>query len=1417
MKYRLDSPNTQATFSLGADGNLPFESKWSKPVSKLDVARTVFSTRSLGLTANWYKNLPNNPWLIQSTPSSTYLVYSGVMPIVKFWNPNSYPPIFGVSNDIQNWGLQLSGGFQAPYTGNYSFYFAGKGQIHSFKIGGSEKMPAGKASGLILDVSDLDDKSISVTGLTSGVWYPLSLFYYSQEAPGLPTGLVVRWYHSNHPEPVILSGGVTELVTDAAATDEMPIPYTTLSNITSVQLDRNKNAISKLTFRVPLVSTGSSYGKGYAYDTTNDRYYDIASTDNIIKQFWMVRYQEGYRYSTSTDELVTNFVGQIRDTKIKLAKNNAPELEVIAYDYSIFLKDAINKEAPNVLDYLSEGYRVEVSGHVNGSKKPSAYDGWEVHKAVKNLMVNSYIDPFLFTKKKIFTDYNGDSTAGSYNMYGVGITPPNYLPVQENYGNPDIVTGDAETADDEYLYGVNVGETYYDIVNKVLEPYAMNWGMTSSGHPFIESYNTPIEFIDDRDATFSGLSFESPVINCFKGTITTLVPAYDQTASAKATATGSKFDIITIDGGVGSFKAFVRKGVAVVSSATFNPPSTNVGYYYDGVDQSLGYNPCIVNIAKNLPYDEYVISFTSLATSNAYAYNILDSMFVYDRNIESPSMYLKSGDTGTPASIISLDVNRDSRYLRNESVVIGSRLGITVAENENHVFDSMNPNNPQFEHIVSRTLDINSVYKSTSENFVGRPLTTLIFDPSINDQDQADFLGFGLVNEFRKPNKEVTIEALNNPLIDVGDCISVKEEKRGIVTYNEKVWVEGISTKRDKDGTHTMSLTTTPIRPPTSWYSKPEPDLADFGNQPFQNVRLYNTGVITRLSSNLTAVATAEMVVTGDLASAPPSGYVRFYNGANVDKTILPFGKWNDDYNYEIIKYERRSTAGVTPGKLYKLTRGLQYTKPQATNAGDDDDYLVIGYDPYTQDGMGVYPVIKFDLVKSGKVECWVDAYDSRQTNGDYPDGITTHANAIPVDNLAWDGKEDIYNASKKLVWGKDRSFIWGGLDNIGKWNKYYSNDPNLKVYGGVFVAEQFKQNPQIIIDDVWGHHIYNNDSMYPYTKCRVRLILTADDGSRYTKTVGNIYIRRGHPGVVDFQIDYTNLLGYYNSNSHVNYPPNALNHTVSEGPVTGNTPAGGNDPLYNVIFNEETNDGKGLKFTIKESTGISAKTSRGFRNDSTADPHYIRYYSANIDAYIITGSWWLNAGDIQPVIEPISIYKRTEHADLYKDPVEKYFYPLRVSNDISFLPKEIRDKIIEKYREDNVDYLKYQAIIKKVIIFKGYFRDKSGRCAFTYPVDSRHYTLSPKIDGIPDTWTYGSYTSGLANNGFYDSATDQPNDTLVDEMSWRGNYVGWVDTVAKGLGRDTFIRTDYSGIKTQQNIDGKWWQFGVIYGKDTI
>jgi len=1383
MKFRLSNLN-QANFTSDSEGRKPYESKWNKPVSKIHIAKSVGTVRSHGLSARWYANA--NKYKVNGVIPSLLNAdakYLGVLPIAKFYYDVNYPPMLGINDILNGWGLKLTGYFRAETTGNHTFYFTGDGEIHQFRIAGVARI-GGK-----FVLSDRLQSSVSHSCIT-GVWYTFELIYLSNNVPGTRASLAVLWHDGVLAEKVLLSAGVTARDNDSVATGEFPIPYLELPDCGSISLQKNKNSISKLSIKLPLVSPDSTYEKGYAYRNYDKSFYSLTDTSIAFKQFNIIRFMDGYVNPSGTNELVTQFVGQIREIKTNL-NSKGDSIEIIAHDFSVFPRDQINKDSPTYIDYLIAGHTSNVLGHVNGEKKPQTYDGWEVHKAIESLMINSYIDPYLFTKKKLFTNRSGAAINGDYLIRGIGITSLNYLPVQKNYNNSDFVSGNQGVPDDEYLYKISVGENYYDTINKFLEPYAMNWGFTSSGYPYVLSYNVPTQIFDDRETStviYSAGWSDGADINCIKATYKY---ANTNLASCSANVTGSKFAAICrystlaghpTDQGTKNVKVIIRKNGAIITSSSYNTYYLTSHAYYNGVAQGYDSNLSILETGNNLTYDTYNISFININGSYRAEF---DAFFAYDEDVSNAYVKLKSGDLSTPASILSMDVGDNSSYLRNESVVIGSRLGTKVAQGDSKIFDTINPNNPVYEHIVSRTLDLNSIYKSTASNFVGRPLTTLVFDPAITDSDQADFIGFGLVDEYRNPHKEISLSIVNNPLIDIGDCIAVKDDGKGTVNY-EKVWVESIETNRDGNKS-TGKLTTTPVKPITSWFSKPGPRLSDFGNQPFQNVAIYNGGTITTLSQTLPPTETAIMYVSGNLASAPSSGYLqidgraRYTSNSNLnileDGYIFPIAPQN-----EIIRYDSRSTAGVVPGKLYGLTRGLQYTY-KGGNKQEVYDWgigttICIGSDPYAQDGFGIAPIIKFDLLTSGDVQCFISVNSPNSVSE-----IKTK-----VDNLAWNSKDEIDKATKFFTWGGDRTFTYGGMDNYGIWNQA-SLDPLLKVYKNTFVAEKF------LIKTFGPWTYYMKDQ---HTNAFITLVLKTTDGKLYKYNCGTMRLRRGNVGRANFLIDYNDTYYYGNLNM--------FNNDVSK--TSGNIgPYNRINSNYNynpVFFDETSNNYLGMKYRIKEDI-LPLKGSSYLRDDSIEDNKYIRYYGGIITANIRTvvfvyGNNIVTNGPHMTITETIDIYKQEEINQLFNENItgiiSRYFNPTLLQADLSWIPKEVLLEM-QRYYSGHPSTQSHEFVIYKFIFFTGYFIDKSGRHAFQWPTILYNYPIIPAWPfGSINIYTVGQYgeyetqdsTDGygidytivnVANKGFFNSKED-----IFEEARLRGNWIGWEDTSGVGNGK---------------------------------
>ena len=234
MKFRLSNLN-QANFTSDSEGRKPYESKWNKPVSKIHIAKSVGTVRSHGLSARWYANA--NKYKVNGVIPSLLNAdakYLGVLPIAKFYYDVNYPPMLGINDILNGWGLKLTGYFRAETTGNHTFYFTGDGEIHQFRIAGVARI-GGK-----FVLSDRLQSSVSHSCIT-GVWYTFELIYLSNNVPGTRASLAVLWHDGVLAEKVLLSAGVTARDNDSVATGEFPIPYLELPDCGSISLQKNKN------------------------------------------------------------------------------------------------------------------------------------------------------------------------------------------------------------------------------------------------------------------------------------------------------------------------------------------------------------------------------------------------------------------------------------------------------------------------------------------------------------------------------------------------------------------------------------------------------------------------------------------------------------------------------------------------------------------------------------------------------------------------------------------------------------------------------------------------------------------------------------------------------------------------------------------------------------------------------------------------------------------------------------------------------------------------------------------------------------------------------------------------------------------------------------------------------------------------
>jgi len=1030
MIETLSSPSGQCFFTT-VEGKQPYKHRYTKPVSKLEYANTVYNTLSYGLDATWkvcdYLG-------VYSTS------YVGRVPLIKFYYGNSIPETLLDEPYNSKWSVKYDFYFVAPYTqSKYYFYFGGSGEITNFSLASYSTGFSGLGS---LGFENRDYLKSTAFTLIAGNSYLCSITYKNLVDRG--SGLVVLWqttHSTSTPEKIVLSAGVCQPKSDNA--------FPTFSNIplySKIEYTERDSGANTLKFEVPFISSTSAYTyKGYYYDAVSDCYTEKVSGFQL-KPYRMIRYHSGYRNASNQDQFATRFTGQIRDFKIQYDKEGNDILVVECSDYSILTKDVINLESPTPIDYWQVGYLTRVPGCANGETKPRCFDGWELHKAYEVLLTESYIDPYTFYKKKSYSNYHIASTVGPYYIEPIKSSFVNFLPIQKNYGLP--VTGEADKTgapDDSYAYKIDAGEYYQDAIDNILKSWYAKWGMTSEGYPYLKFINSPYNYVEGKSFTYLAAGYHKvDSIYSFKGSY---IETTTVNANASCNATGKKFVLMLGAGPLCSTcRVTVKHDTTTISTARYNLYISTAHYYYDGALKDTGTNISKINIANGLNYDSYKIVVENMVATKRTR---IEGLLCYHEEYEVADNTFYTGPTAQ-ASIISLSVDKDFQDQRTDCIVLGRRLGTLLQMDDEGNEVALNPNNQTNLYLQSATRDLNAVYKSTAINYVGRPRNTIIVDPAITSQQQADFISYNVISEYGTVSKKTSWGIQGDPLLQIDDCVAVSELFKKGVASTEYQWITGIT--ETFDDTYTTKIETTPIKPVDSYWDKPTLNIANFGNNYIYNLFVKNRGWWGKLKkpimTNTTSVGvwfdTAYKNQIHDII--PKFGYCRI--------------------GQEICQYNGFSTANFPSNYivLNNLTRGLgveSYTaKTYATDHSIGNVDVVIGYLPYSKSQLP--PIVSFDLLEDADVEVSIENICYQTSLSWKKDKLNNIIGNFKVDvltNVSQTPKEGTDNYI--FLKSGTHNFVWGGFDRIGRYN-----DSVRTTYEGSLLDTQYYARENYSVQD---------------------------------------------------------------------------------------------------------------------------------------------------------------------------------------------------------------------------------------------------------------------------------------------------------------------------------------------------------------
>lgn len=1041
---------------------------------------------------------------------------------------------------------------------------------------------------------------------------------------------------------------------------------------------------------------------------------------------------------TFLDEYVHKFTGTIRDLKVGYSKEGGDILKVTCYDFGSFTKDNINLVSPSPIDYWQAGYLTKISSRVDGYSKPRAFDGWEIDKAYRVLLTESWIDPYTFYKKYDYVDYSNVATAGPFLIEPIQSSVKSFLPIKSNYGQVTITRVDGQKSDDEYAYKIDTGEYYKDAIDNIMKTWYYQWGFNCKGYPFLKRINVPMTYVDDRQFTFRPYWSSATNIDAYKA-------SYIHTSNAtnaSCNVTGSKFlALFGVGPDCGNVQVYLRKGATAVRNMTYNTYNATSYFYYSGPDPLTAVNYCQLMVATQVPYDTYRLAVVAPGTTKVK----FDGVLCYHEGHDSPNEYFYTGDVSTAGTVGSLDLDVTLEDQRTDCIVLGSRTGTRVVADEVANFSAANPNNPIYTYIQSSSRDINAIYKATASNYLGHPKMMIIQDPAIVSQDQADFVSFNVINEYGTPAKKVELTVQGHPKIEVGDCITVFDNSKQITSTADYAWVTEVSNEAEA-GLYTTKLQTTPVTPVSSYWEKVEPDLSLFNWNPIQNFKIYNGGGIGTLSM--------------DLASTyKGAGSKLRFSGVNTDH-IAPKGFVK--IRNEIIKYDTVSTPGTTytyNGKIVRelrtLTRGLQLSGVATSHASAYAGRLTpisLAYDPYIQESLGYAPIIQFDCLVNGEIEVAIFSAGNNAFGGVYKFA----GNDVRVDTLTGIGNDGYpYQGYDPVRWGKNKTYLWGAFDQIGDYNNYGNGPYQEPINKGYYVIEQYNYKPGTPNSTCIPYGLfYVQINIKPQNAYNVKTRFYSTDihTNPNSSVYGYMYTRRGDPGLVDIIFDTSDVYmvkptektagganrGYWYRRSLGDgfvtnplasvLPVSTIPYTTYKEAVGDSNHAAGTQHQADSFFINKSNSNKGVKFrfvhkyadkdlsrTYFANVGYKIYQMTAFTYDQSKNDNIGADWSSFTN--IVDG----NLSDLYP---DMSFSTSAIFTFNVKDLANK-------KEDFDYIPKKIKNEFIAnnlwegKIPAENADKI---LIVSNILLFYHNVRDLSGRTCIApnrYETIKKPYTIT--------------------------------------------------------------------------------------------
>ena len=987
-----------------------------------------------------------------------------------------------------------------------------------------------------------------------------------------------------------------------------------------------------------------------------------------------------------------------------------------------------------------------VDAHWTSSVHPRAFSG--------DFLISNYNASYKLDTANL-TYFNVSDTSDAHSYYGE-TGQQEYINCYGEYsGRSDILSRTATTVlaitpatnYAEFNYSIRMGYTIVSSYNNpsvVVSIYSTSASITtfssaswiflsSSTHlnlPKYNEYNFTQQVTDAHIPTINSLCF---IVDLTVGTGLSNVQCavnpeyilyqqsavtYNLGAIASCNATGKKFallvgagPIVGTSSSIETMKITISKDDYIVSETYYNPYNKTDHFYFDGVQNNTGVNPSYVLIANGLPYDEYNIKVESIDSSYPV---YLEGLLTYDQDLDSPIEIFYTGDSQHKGNISTLTTKTEYNNQRNEAIVIGKRTGTLFYLDDNGNEIAVNPENETSVYIQSATRDLSSIYDTSASNFVGHVRNTIITDPSIITQHQADFISYSVVNDYGAPKESAHFSMIGNPKLQPGDCIAVVDDfKYGIDSANY-LWITKVENTFSK--IYKTTIETSPIKPISSFWSIPDIDIDTlFDGYHIWNLTIYNGGWDSNLTSYLSTTAT--------------NIYIDSSNIETYVNTLIP----HNGYclvGREIIHYDSVDAGGSTL-RLTTDKRGLGEEGIAYSHSSGDS--IIIGYNPYSKSQLA--PMISFDLLKKADVE--IDIYnhvDISKTNNivisEYKIDSLTNVSKSPIKETFESKEIGHYN------------FYWGGYDRIGNYNNNLRTEDEGKLYPAQYFA---RSNYKLSYSSANQTQYYNTAYGMYYAVVKVvprdepnsiYKYYSNSSGVSYLKTQGN---QKGiikqflmDPGTVNLSFstsgmyyaeDLNNYWYYVNFNGDLKYytsPP--TDYMTRQGYCAGNLlerPLNSdwyspdlltNASTYPYIIKGSSSVGVFITNASNEINGNSQGLIFHITDEDVYDYEDIqRVFIPSIQCYIRQFAFFVDDNNVLqtfkkdtiiPLSEAQKIDRITSNSNLHINPKE-----LSQDGKISFIPNEVQTAF-----QNNATSSTRALVVSNIIFFDNNLVDLSGR-----------------------------------------------------------------------------------------------------------